>query len=388
MKIGRLKRAVKLQPRLERLLGGLVDKGYELGVQAAVYLGGELVADVCTGRISSKSSRKVEANTLFPVCSTGKGITATLLHILAARGDLDYESPIIRYWPEYGVNGKNSTTVRQALSHQAGIPQVPEFNSLDEICDWNTACAKVAALMPKWTPGTNAEYHAYTWGWIAGKIAEGAAGRPFRELVHSELTVPLGIEDSLYFGTDDDAEARVSEFENQPTQQEQYTTAAAVHAVKDICTIPGTVMDFVNMAEVRRSCMPASNGMMSARAIARVYAAVIGEVDGLRLIPESLLEKAAILQTLPNTLPVCFGHGFGLGYILKGPASAPGAFFGHSGAGGSEGMANRPLGMSIGLTKNRMDTHRNAPCPTARLVMNEIMDVIGREGDGGFYRNS
>jgi len=380
------KKAVKLHGRLERLLGELVDKGYELGVQSAVYLGGELISDICIGRVSSYSNKRVEANTIFPVCSTGKGVSATLLHVLASRGDLDYDSPVTRYWPEYGLNGKASTTVRQALSHQAGIPRIPEFKSFEEICDWKTACAKVAALTPEWIPGTKAEYHAITWGWLAGRIAEGVTGRPFMELFRDFVTRPLGIEDSLYFGTDDEAEKRVSMFEPQPAQQEQCMTAPEVHDVKLTRSIPGPIMDFVNMPEARRACIPSVNGMMSARAIAKVYAAMIGEVDGLCLIPESTLDMATKMQTPPNALPSCFGHGMGLGYALKGSASAPGAFFGHGGAGGSEGMANRPLGMAFGLTKNRMDTHVDAPGHTLTLFINEIMDVLGHDGDGGFYK--
>ena len=163
-------------------------------------------------------------------------------------------------------------------------------------------------------------------------------------------------------------------------------TAPEVHDVKLTRSIPGPLMDFVNMPEARRACIPSVNGMMSARAIAKVYAAMIGEVDGLCLIPESTLDMATKMQTPPNALPSCFGHGMGLGYALKGSASAPGAFFGHGGAGGSEGMANRPLGMAFGLTKNRMDTHVDAPGHTLTLFINEIMDVLGHDGDGGFYK--
>ncbi len=380
------KKAVKLHGRLEHLLGGLVDKGYELGVQAAVYLDGDLISDICIGQVSSHSNRKIESNTIFPVCSTGKGISAVLLHVLASRGKLDYDSPVARYWPEYGVNGKASTTVRQALSHQAGIPRLPQFKSFEEICDWKTACAKVAALTPEWISGTRAEYHAITWGWLAGRIAEGAAGRPFMELFRDIVTQPLGIEDSLYFGIDVEAEKRVSKFEPQPTQQEQCMTAPEVYDVKLIRPVPGPLMDFVNMPETRHACIPSVNGMMSAKAIAKVYASMIGRVDGVRLVHESILNMVTTVQTQPNSLPACFGHGMGLGYALKGPASVPGVFFGHGGAGGSEGMANRALGMAFGLTKNRMDTHVNAPGHTHTLFINEILNVLGHEGDGGFYK--
>lgn len=378
-------RAAKLQGRVERLLNGLVEKGYEQGIQAAVYLDGELVADVCVGNVSSQSNAKVKPDNLFPVCSTGKGVSVTALHVLASRGQLDYDSPVVRYWPEYGANGKAGTTVRQALSHQAGIPQLPEFSSFEEMWGWESGCAKVAALTPLWAPGTNAEYHSFTWGWLAARIASGASGRPFGELFRDLVARPLGIERLLYFGTDDEAEKRVSPFEPQPSQQQQCMTVAAVHDPKVMKQIPGPLMDFVNMPGTRRACIPSVNGIMAARGIAKLYAALIGEVDGVRLLPERVLEQATTVQTKPGVMAACFGHGMGLGYPLKGPASDPGAFFGHGGAGGSEGMANRALGMAFGFTKNRMDTHVDAPGHSLGLFINELMDVMGHEGDGGFY---
>ncbi|MFA6290650.1 MAG: serine hydrolase domain-containing protein [Victivallales bacterium] len=389
MKTEKANKVGKLQGRLEHMFEKLVDGGYELGIQGAVYLEGELVADVCVGRVSSKSNSKVASDTLFPVCSTGKGIVSTIVHILAERGIIDYGKPVAEYWPEFGVNGKDVITVRQALSHQAGIPQVPEFRSFDEACDFDSACARVAELTPQWKPGSTMQYHSRSWGWIVGGLAQKAAGRPLQRLLLEEVTNPLGIDKEMFFGITDDADKRFSPFEAHPIQKEQCTTAPITNAPPPTGTIPELVlplMDFVNLPKVRHCCMPAVNGIMSAKAIAKHYAALLGEVDGVRLIPERRLEIATTRVTEEGTTPLCFGHGFGLGYCLKGPASDMGAFFGHGGAGGSEGMGNRAMGMGIGLTKNRMDTHVNAPDHTNWLFINEIMNVLGHEGDGGFYK--
>lgn len=389
MNSDRAKHAVKLQARLEHVLRGLVDHGYELGVQAAVYLEGELVAEVCAGRISSQSSARVAPDTLFPVCSTGKGILATIIHCLAERGILDYHRPIADYWPEFGANGKAGITVQHALAHQAGIPQLPEFHSLDEACDFDAACARVAALSPQWPAGSTMQYHSRTWGWIVGGLAQKAAGRSLQRLLLEEVTQPLGIAKDMFFGITETADTRYSPFEVQPTQQEQCTTAPITNAPPPPGSIPELalpLMDFVNLPQVGRCCMPAVNGIMSARALAKHYAALLGDVEGVRLIPASRLARATTRVTEPGTTPLCFGHGFGLGYCLKGPASDMGAFFGHGGAGGSEGMAIRPLGLALGLVKNRMDTHSQAPDHTNWLFINAILEVLGHDGDGGFYR--
>ena len=380
--------AAKLHGVLEKRLNSLIDGGFELGAQVAVYQHGELIADVAVGRVSSKSDRKVDSNTLFPVCSTGKGILATMVHILAERGVIDYDCPVSRYWPEFAVNGKAAITVRQAMSHLAGIPVDPGFGSLDEICDFDAACAKIAQLTPIYPPGSEMQYHSRTFGWIVGGFTQRAAGRTVGQLLVEEVTRPLGVERGIFFGTDDEAETRVSPFEAQPSQKEQVTTAANTYDAppeEAIDVMKAPLMDFVNIPQVRRSCMPAVNGIMSAKAIAKVNASLMGEVEGVRLLSESQLEKATTGQTPIGGTPECFGHSYGLGYGLKGPLNDMGAFFGHGGAGGSEGMANRRLGLAIGVTKNRMDTHIDAPDHTNRIIMRGIRALFGDEGDGGFY---
>jgi CubicO group peptidase (beta-lactamase class C family) len=390
MKKDAAKKALKLQVKIEKLFNGLADNGFELGIQAAIYLDGELTADVAVGRVSSTSDAKVDSRTLFPVCSTGKGILSSIAHILAERGVIDYEKPMAEYWPEFGANGKETVTVRQALSHQAGLPQSPGFKSFEDLLDFGKACAMTAAAKPEWAPGSQTQYHSRSFGWIIGGLLQKASGKSIGQLLRDEITRPLGIEEDMFFGVSESADSRFSAFEPQPVQREQNSTAPITYAPPPPGMAPELVMplmDFVNLPKVRRCAMPAVNGIMSAKAIARHYAALMGKVDGARLIPESRLEKALELQTPPGGAPLCFGHGFGLGYVLKGPESEPGAFFGHGGAGGSEGMANRRLKLAIGLTKNRMDTHTKAPDHTCRLLMKEIFDTLGHDGDGGFYKS-
>ncbi len=369
----------QLQPRLESILARLVDDGYELGVQAAVYVHGELVADVAVGRVSSRSSAQVVSDTLFPVCSTGKGVLATLAHIAAERGEIDYEVPIADYWPAFGANGKQAVTVRQALSHQAGLTHAPAFATIDEACDFDTACAMLATMPLIWEPESTMQYHSRTFGWMVGGLLRHASGRTVGDLLRERITEPLGIATEMFFGITEAADRRFSPFEPQPTQREQNTTDPTSHLPQPALATNELALplnDFVNLPQVRRCCMPAVNGIMSARAIARHYAALIGEVDGIRLIPPARLATATALATKPGTTPECFGHGFGLGYCLKGPADDPGALFGHGGAGGSEGMANRALGIALGVTKNRMDTHSAAPDHTNALIVREVRAAL------------
>ena len=132
----------------------LIGRGIEQGLQVAAYLDGQLVVDTWAGVADATTGRPVDGETLFLVFSTTKGVTATVIHLLAERGLLEYDVPVARYWPEFGVNGKQAITVRQVLAHTAGVPQVPDGFERTDFGDWDRACRAVAELTPLWQPGT------------------------------------------------------------------------------------------------------------------------------------------------------------------------------------------------------------------------------------------
>src|SRR5918997_688332 len=126
-----------VQTRVQALIDDLVARDVERGLQVAVYYDGELGVDAGGGTGAPATGRRVDGDTLFVVWSVTKGVTATAIHILAERGLLDYDTPIARYWPEFGARGKHAVTVRHALTHTAGIPAMPEGVEADDICDWD-----------------------------------------------------------------------------------------------------------------------------------------------------------------------------------------------------------------------------------------------------------
>ncbi len=373
---------------VEDTLVQLIGQDFENGLQLAIYHHGELITDLSLGSVVGECDVHVTSNTLFPVCSTSKGVTSCLVQMLIEQGKLDVILPVAHYYPPFAEHGKDKVTVAQALSHQAGIPVRPNFDSYEEICNWNAACKRIANLPLEWEPGSKAQYHSTNWGWIIGPVVEAAGGDTFANLFKKLIFKPLGIDREMYFGMDDDALTRSTYFEAQPTQREQVTTAPSTDTAMQAGNIPGPLLSFMNRTDVRQACMPSVNGMMSARAIARLYAAMNGPVDGIHLVTDQTLDHATTLLTPPNMLPECFGHGFGMGYVLKGPKDSPSDLFGHGGAGGSEGMCNRKLNLAIGFTKSRMDTHSDATGHTFDLIMKHVYETFGREGDGGFYEHA
>ena len=200
------------QQRMQAVLAGLVAKGQARGLQVAAYLDGKLVVDAWAGVADVDTGRLVDGDTLFPVFSTTKGIMATVIHRLVERGLLDYEWPIARVWPEFAANGKSAITLRQALSHMSGIPQMPSGIGRADLGDWDRMCAAVAGLTPQWRPGSNMVYHAVTFSWILGETARRVDGRSVSQMIREEIARPLGIED-LYVGLPDALGPRVAVLE-------------------------------------------------------------------------------------------------------------------------------------------------------------------------------
>src|SRR6516164_9847573 len=194
-----------------------IREGGEIGLQVAAYLKGELVVDVWGGLADETTGRKVDGDSLFPVFSVTKAVTATALHIQAERGLIDYDKPISHYWPEFAANGKGTATVRDALTHRTGIPLMPEGVTPQQMCDWNWMIEHLAQMKPLFDPGTTSAYHSYTFGWIIAECVRRTdpQRRPFGRFVQEEICQPLGI-DNLFIGIPDAAEARIAKLTNIP----------------------------------------------------------------------------------------------------------------------------------------------------------------------------
>jgi CubicO group peptidase (beta-lactamase class C family) len=121
----------------QKAVEGAIREQGEVGLQVAVYHRGELVVDAWGGVADETTGRKVDADTLFPVFSVVKAVTATALHIQAERGLIAYDQPVARYWPEFAAQGKEHATIRDALSHRLGIPQMPEGVTPELMCDYD-----------------------------------------------------------------------------------------------------------------------------------------------------------------------------------------------------------------------------------------------------------
>ncbi len=331
----------------------------DIGAAVCVYLHGRPVVDLWGGFADRDAARPWQKDTLQLVFSTTKGVAASCIHVLVERGVLDLGAPVARYWPEFGTHGKQNTTLRMVLSHQAGVPAVPDQVSLEDALGWDRVVEAIADQAPLWDPGTASGYHARTFGWILGEVVRRVTGRSVGRFLADEVAGPLGLD--FFIGLPATELGRLARL--YPP-----VVAPEVQELMDSFMGPDTLLGQVlarpqalagygeiwNRPEVLAAEMPSSNGVGTARSVARLYASLIGEVDGNRLISPETLARAVAVQTDGPDRVIGLPMPFGLGYMTPPPFGPPGSF-GHAGAGGSLGIADPDAGWSMGYVMNQME---------------------------------
>src|ERR671910_2251670 len=362
----------ELQQQVQRVVDELIASGAERGVQVAVYQGGEQVVDVVAGVADPATGRPVDAGTVFYNFSIVKGATTTVVHRLAERGLFGYDTPVAELWPEFAAHGKQAVTVRQVLDHTAGVPGIPLDTSVEDLCDWDRVCAAIAAAELWWEPGTKVGYHAYTFGYILGEVVRRATGKRISQLLAEEVAGPLGVTGELWFGMPATEHHRLARLEDEP--------GAAEMAAQMMASMPPDLPMFrsappelfpnaelANRADTLAADIPAG-GKVSSRAIARMYAALLGEVDGVRLLtPERLAEVTAVSSRGTDEV---FGMPtrWGLGYAIGLPDGSRDTAFGTGGVGGSFAFGDTASGLAFGLTKNRVSNDFATAARLTQLV--------------------
>jgi len=342
--------------------------GEEVGASAAVYHRGVKVVDVWGGTSDSDGAPYDDA-TLQLVFSTTKGITAIAVAICQQRGLLNYTDTVATHWPEFAAKGKQHATVAQLLSHQCGLFSVQGEISLAEALDWEAVTARLADTAPEWPIGTAHGYHALTFGWLAGELVRRVdpAHRGFGQFVAEEITGPLDAE--LWIGLPEALEPRVSpligglpttEHEDPKIQAmlEQFLgpDSNAGRALSLNGAFTGNGM--FNRREVHAAEIPAANAITNAASLARIYAATIGEIDGVRLLNADTVDVIRATVTPPAEMDACLmmETTFGMGFMTSGPFSmfAGAGSFGHPGAGGSVAFAQPERELALGYAMNKM----------------------------------
>jgi CubicO group peptidase (beta-lactamase class C family) len=363
-----------IQKRVQQAIDRLVESGAERGLQVAAYRNGELVVDAVAGDADPETGRPVTSDTLFFSYSIGKGVASTVVHVLAERGILDYDTRIVELWPEFGVHGKESATVRHALSQSVGVPGLPSGLTAEDLTDWEKMCAIIADSEPWWEPGTRIGYHAITWGYITGEIIRRASGKPIPQALREEVAEPLGVTNELFFAVPDAEQRRVARLEDAPDSEEMFGELPPDSPIYKLG--PDLSAADANRSEVLGANILAG-GTVTARAVARMYAALLGRVDGVRLIsPERLREVSAVAMSGTDQIfgfPASWGLGYVIGQFMSN-AHETQHVFGVGGVGGSHAYADTKTGTTFALTKNRLAPNFDTAEHVAEIITKGVAD--------------
>ena len=367
---------VEVQDKVQKAIDGMVESGRERGLQVAVYRNGVQVVDAVAGLADPATGRPYKRDTPVYCYSVVKGAATTLVHMLVEHGRFGYDTPVADVWPEFGAHGKGKVTVRHVLNHTAGVPGIPLTTTIEDLCDWDKMCAAIAASELWWEPGTKIGYHAYTFGYITGEIVRRVTGQPISQVLREQISGPLGIEKELYFGMPKSEHHRLAVLEDAPMppgfQMPEMPPDLPMFKAAPMSLMPNAA--FGNRPDTLAADIPAG-GKTSARAIARMYAAMLGTVGGVRLLPAARLRQATS-KPFSGTdeifgMPTAWALGYSAGVVGVEPKDPPTAF-GVGGVGGSFAGFDTATGVTFAITKNRLAQDFNAASEIARMIFDGV----------------
>lgn len=327
----------------------------ELGAGFAAVRDGEVIVDLWGGWADRDQTRAWTEDTIVPVYSTSKGISALVIAMLHDQGALDYAAPVSALWPEFGAHGKDKLTIAQMMAHQAGVPGFLQPIDPDLWLDVPACTAAIAEIEPLWPPGSASGYHPMTWGYIAGEIARRASGRSLGTILREDICTPLGID--FQIGTPESEHHRAAEM-RKPTRGGDFGEI----------TPPRKAAFFTKWAAPTRGStqwrkieIPAANGHGTALAVARLYEAYAtgGSINGARVLSQEGFDALTRRVWKGDDLVLPFNVDWRAGIIgnsnlIYGPNAEA---FGHSGNGGSMGLGDPVAGVSAGYVMNKQSHH-------------------------------
>ena len=341
----------------------------EIGAAVAAYWHGEKVVDLWGGSRTLGGKEPWKEDTMAVVMSTTKGLSAMTLAVANARGWLDYDAPVSRYWPEFGQNGKGAITVRQLLAHEAGLVLLDKRVSVEQLRDLGEVARILARQKPAWPPGTRHGYHTMTLGLYMQEIIRRAdpAHRTLGRFFRDEIAAPLGLD--FYIGLPREIpNERLARMKTLSRVRGLLALFRTPFAVTMKMLVPGSLLrrSMVGIENLdwndRRSFdveLPSGNGVGTARAIARAYSAFAEGGGEIGITPETfarLTEPPVVAR--PRDEVIGLPSYFSLGFMRPGPGLPFGSTahaFGTPGAGGSFAFADPDAQVGYAYVMNKMD---------------------------------
>jgi CubicO group peptidase (beta-lactamase class C family) len=330
--------------------------GADVGASFCATLEGETVVDLWGGFADAAQSRPWQRDTIVNVYSTTKTMTALCALILADRGELDFDAPVARYWPEFAASGKAGVKVSHLMSHTSGLSGWEQPVSNEDLYDWEKVTSLLAAQSPFWPPGTASGYHAITQGYLIGEVVRRITGRSLGTFFRQEIAEPLGAD--FHIGLRASEDGRVAELIPLPPSGEAPAWGNPSELQVNIATNPGVHVPLHGTRAWRRAEIPAAGGTGNARSVAEIHVILAngGVAKGKRFLSEAGCRKALELQTEGDDLILGLPTRFGLGFALAGgllPVPSQNSLF-WGGYGGSLAIIDLDARTSFAYVMNRL----------------------------------
>lgn len=375
---------------------GLVESGFEgvadtfadnfsergdTAASCTIYRDGAPVVDIWSGA-TERGPWTPDMRTI--VFSVSKGVTTICLLMAVEQGLIDLDAPVAAYWPEFAANGKDRVTVRQLMAHRAGLSAPTGDVTRSMLREWTPVADLLAAQAPSWTPGETYLYHAFTFGHLAGEVLRRATGLRPDEWLRKYINPALGL--GLRFGTDPDAAdftPLLPPLPANPVSVDDAATALLHEPLAQRAMSFGGAFDGtdhftqLNEPEALALEIPGGNLVANARDLARLYAATVADVDGIRLLSDETVQDATRVQSagIPLVGPdprARWGTGFMIDSLAR-PMAGPGGF-GHDGMGGQLAFADPAHRLSFAYHTARpsndpQDGRAEALCTALRAAL-------------------
>ena len=329
--------------------------GSDVGASYCATVEGEVVVDLWGGFADEARTRPWARDTIINVYSTTKTMTALTALLVADRGELDFDAPVARYWPEFAANGKQDIKVSHLMSHAAGLSGWKEPITKEDLYDWDKATNLLAAQAPFWAPGSASGYHAITQGYLVGEVVRRITGKSLGTVFREEIAEPLGAD--FHIGLPASEDGRVADL-IPPPPGVAIGDGVQTELQQNMSHNPGVDVLATRTRAWRGAEIPAAGGTGNARSIALVHTILAngGMARGRRFMSEAGCRKALELQIEGDDLILGMPARFGMGFGLAGgtmPLPNPNTIF-WGGYGGSLVIIDMDARTTFGYAMNRM----------------------------------
>jgi CubicO group peptidase (beta-lactamase class C family) len=337
-----------------------------MGAGLHIRVDGKPVVNLWSGVADERSSGPWSAHTPSVIFSCTKGLVSLLAANLVREGRLAYDEPVATYWPEFAAAGKGTVTVAQLLSHQAGLSALRENLTRDDLLNWDRVTALLAAQEPLWPTGTGYAYHALTHGWLAGDVIRRIVGCSVGEYFNDLVARPLGVD--AWIGLPGNLAGQPAHLQVSAALEDLWRDEArkpepnwSFKAMTLGEALPAALVTpdgGFNDPAIRGAEIPGAGGIASAEALATIWSATVATTNGIRLLDDEVLDAAT--QTQSQGRPIFEADPpysrWGMGFQLDSDARRylGDTSFGHDGAGGQVGFADRRTRIGFGYVTNWM----------------------------------